>query len=76
MSQAALEKTIDDAFEQRDGISPATKGEMRDAVEAALDLLDRGEARVAEKQADGCLARQSMAEEGRAAVVPPQRHGA
>jgi 2,3,4,5-tetrahydropyridine-2-carboxylate N-succinyltransferase len=52
MSQAGLEKIIDDAFEKRDGVGPATKGEIRDAVEAALDLLDRGEARVAEKQAD------------------------
>src|SRR5687767_7914931 len=52
MSQSGLAKIIDDAFEQRDGVGPATKGEIRDAVEAALDLLDRGEARVAEKQAD------------------------
>jgi 2,3,4,5-tetrahydropyridine-2-carboxylate N-succinyltransferase len=48
-----LAKTIDDAFEKRDGVSPATKGEVRDAVEAALDLLDQGKARVAERQADG-----------------------
>jgi 2,3,4,5-tetrahydropyridine-2,6-dicarboxylate N-succinyltransferase len=53
MSQAELEKIIDDAFEKRDGVGPATKGEIRDAVEAALNLLDRGEARVAEKQTDG-----------------------
>jgi len=48
-----LAKTIDDAFEKRDGISPATKGEVRDAVEAALDLLDSGKVRVAERQSDG-----------------------
>jgi 2,3,4,5-tetrahydropyridine-2-carboxylate N-succinyltransferase len=48
-----LAKTIDDAFEKRDGVSPATKGEVRDAVEAALDLLDQGKARVAERQPDG-----------------------
>jgi 2,3,4,5-tetrahydropyridine-2-carboxylate N-succinyltransferase len=48
-----LEKTIDAAFEARDAISSATRGEVRDAVITALDLLDRGEARVAEKQADG-----------------------
>ncbi|GIK97851.1 MAG: 2,3,4,5-tetrahydropyridine-2,6-dicarboxylate N-succinyltransferase [Alphaproteobacteria bacterium] len=53
MSTADLAKTIDAAFEQREGIGPATTGAARDAVEAALDLLDRGEARVAEKQADG-----------------------
>ena len=34
---------------ERDEVSPTTKGEVRDAVEAALDLLDRGKARVAEK---------------------------
>ena len=53
MPHADLAKTIDDAFEQRDGIGPATKGPVREAVDAALDLLDRGAARVAEKQADG-----------------------
>ena len=46
-----LAKTIDDAFEKRDDVSPTTKGAVREAVEAALDLLDSGEARVAEKQA-------------------------
>jgi 2,3,4,5-tetrahydropyridine-2,6-dicarboxylate N-succinyltransferase len=48
-----LEKTIDAAFDKRDGIGPSTKGPMREAVEAALDLLDRGTARVAERGADG-----------------------
>jgi 2,3,4,5-tetrahydropyridine-2-carboxylate N-succinyltransferase len=53
MSHAELAKTIDDAFETRDGISPASKGAVRDAVEAALDLLDRGKARVAERGQNG-----------------------
>jgi 2,3,4,5-tetrahydropyridine-2-carboxylate N-succinyltransferase len=53
MSHAELAKTIDDAFEQREGIGPATKGSMREAVEAALDLLDRGKVRVAERSANG-----------------------
>jgi 2,3,4,5-tetrahydropyridine-2,6-dicarboxylate N-succinyltransferase len=48
-----LAKTIDDAFEQRNDVSPTTKGAVRDAVENALELLDKGEARVAEKQSDG-----------------------
>ncbi len=52
MPYADLAKTIDDAFEKRDAVSPATKGAVRDAVEAALDLLDRGVLRVAEKQPD------------------------
>ena len=48
-----LSKTVDDAFERRDEVSPATKGAVRDAVESALDLLDRGAARVAERNPDG-----------------------
>ena len=50
---ASLEKTIEKAFEERDTISTATRGETRDAIQSALDLLDRGTARVAERQADG-----------------------
>ncbi len=53
MSHAELAKTIDDAFERRDGIGVTTKGPVRDAVEAAIDLLDRGEVRVAERTQDG-----------------------
>src|SRR6266702_3779578 len=53
MSHAELARTIDDAFDQRDGVGPATKGPVREAVEAALELLDRGEARVAERGANG-----------------------
>ncbi|MEO1985374.1 MAG: 2,3,4,5-tetrahydropyridine-2,6-dicarboxylate N-succinyltransferase [Martelella sp.] len=49
----SLAKTIDDAFENRGEISVSTKGEVRDAVEEALNLLDSGEARVAEKQEHG-----------------------
>jgi 2,3,4,5-tetrahydropyridine-2,6-dicarboxylate N-succinyltransferase len=49
MTDVRLETLIDKAFEDRARITPATKGEAREAVEAALDLLDRGRARVAEK---------------------------
>ena len=52
-SLAALETTLNAAFEARDTVNANTKGEVRDAVELALDLLDKGEARVAERQADG-----------------------
>src|SRR5262245_41360425 len=48
-----LAKTIDGAFEARDGINATSKGAVRAAVEAALDLLDRGQARVAERGANG-----------------------
>lgn len=50
---ASLEKIIEKAFDERDGVSTATRGEVRDAVEHSLLLLDSGAARVAEKQADG-----------------------
>jgi len=50
---ASLAKIIDAAFEGRDKIGPKTKGAVRKAVETALGLLDRGEARVAERQSDG-----------------------
>lgn len=53
MTHADLAKSIDDAFERRDDIGPTTQGAVRDAVEAALNLLDAGKARVAEKQSDG-----------------------
>jgi 2,3,4,5-tetrahydropyridine-2,6-dicarboxylate N-succinyltransferase len=53
MSKADLEKTIEAAFAAREKIGQSTKGEVREAVEAALELLDSGEARVAERQPDG-----------------------
>jgi 2,3,4,5-tetrahydropyridine-2,6-dicarboxylate N-succinyltransferase len=49
MTVIRLETLIDKAFEDRAKITSATKGDVRDAVEAALDMLDRGKARVAEK---------------------------
>src|ERR1700733_5371141 len=53
MPRDDLAKIIDDAFESRNEIRAATKGAVREAVETALDLLDRGAVRVAEKQPDG-----------------------
>ena len=50
MSTAQLQKTIEAAFEARDTINAQTKGEVRDAVTTALNLLDSGVARVAEKR--------------------------
>ncbi|WP_346322967.1 2,3,4,5-tetrahydropyridine-2,6-dicarboxylate N-succinyltransferase [Emcibacter sp. SYSU 3D8] len=52
MSLTSLEPIIDRAWDERDGISLTTTGEVRDAVDSALDALDAGKARVAEK-ADG-----------------------
>ncbi len=53
MSADRLAKTIDDAFEGRDRITPKTRGAVRKAVDSALELLDSGKARVAERRADG-----------------------
>ncbi len=53
MSNDKLAKIIDEAFEARDAIGPKTKGAVRKAVDATLDLLDTGKARVAERQASG-----------------------
>ena len=53
MSLSALESTVNAAFDARDGISTSTKGEVREAVDHALELLDKGETRVAERGADG-----------------------
>jgi 2,3,4,5-tetrahydropyridine-2,6-dicarboxylate N-succinyltransferase len=50
---ASLEKTLETAFDNRDNVNTSTKGEVRDAVEAALNLLDEGKVRVAERGADG-----------------------
>jgi 2,3,4,5-tetrahydropyridine-2-carboxylate N-succinyltransferase len=50
MSTAALESAIEAAWEARDTISPATRGETREAIEATLEALDTGALRVAEKR--------------------------
>ncbi|MEO1205038.1 MAG: 2,3,4,5-tetrahydropyridine-2,6-dicarboxylate N-succinyltransferase [Pseudomonadota bacterium] len=52
-STANLQATIDAAFDARDTVNVATKGEIRDGVETALNMLDSGQLRVAEKGADG-----------------------
>ncbi|KQP46879.1 2,3,4,5-tetrahydropyridine-2,6-dicarboxylate N-succinyltransferase [Methylobacterium sp. Leaf106] len=49
MSHADLSTTIETAWEERASIDVSTKGAVRDAVDEALDLLDSGKARVAEK---------------------------
>jgi 2,3,4,5-tetrahydropyridine-2-carboxylate N-succinyltransferase len=49
MPHARLQTVIETAWDQRETISPATRGEAREAVGTALDLLDSGTLRVAEK---------------------------
>ena len=48
-----LESVIEAAWEERVDVSAATHGEVRDAVESALALLDSGQARVASRGEDG-----------------------
>src|SRR5437868_14698025 len=45
----ALQPVIERAWEERDSIGPATKGEVRVAIDSAIGALDCGEARIAEK---------------------------
>ena len=49
MDTIQLEQIIDNAWDDRDNVSLTTTGEIRDAVGEALNLLDKGECRVAEK---------------------------
>lgn len=51
--RAQLESVIETAWEDRASVSAETRGETREAVEAALALLDSGEARVATRGGDG-----------------------
>jgi 2,3,4,5-tetrahydropyridine-2-carboxylate N-succinyltransferase len=52
MTHSALATVIDAAFERRGEFTPKNApGEVRDAVERAIALLDSGQARVAEKRA-------------------------
>ncbi|WP_226780147.1 2,3,4,5-tetrahydropyridine-2,6-dicarboxylate N-succinyltransferase [Oceaniglobus trochenteri] len=53
MSNAALETAIESAWDARDTITPATKGETREAIEDTLNALDSGKLRVAERQENG-----------------------
>jgi 2,3,4,5-tetrahydropyridine-2,6-dicarboxylate N-succinyltransferase len=53
MTDSQLQATIDAAWDARDRITTTTRGATRDAIEAALDGLDAGTLRVAEKSAQG-----------------------
>jgi 2,3,4,5-tetrahydropyridine-2,6-dicarboxylate N-succinyltransferase len=58
MSVSELEPIIEAAWEDRDAITIDTQGDVRDAINGALDALDSGAARVAEKGADGWVVNQ------------------
>lgn len=49
----SLSQTIETAFEDRDSVNTGTRGAVRDAVETALNLLDGGKVRVAQRGEDG-----------------------
>ena len=53
MTSSDLAQTIDAAWEDRAAIGVSTRGAVREAVEAAIESLDDGRARVAEKAKDG-----------------------
>ena len=42
MGEGQLESIIDKAWEDRESITSSTTGEIRDAVEAALEAMDSG----------------------------------
>ena len=50
MANDNLEAVIEAAWVARETLSPSTTGEVREAIESALDLLDSGGVRVAEKK--------------------------
>ncbi|WP_424813654.1 2,3,4,5-tetrahydropyridine-2,6-dicarboxylate N-succinyltransferase [Roseococcus sp. YIM B11640] len=49
----SLQSTIEALWEKRDTLSATTQGAPREAVEAALEMLDSGQARVAEPKDGG-----------------------
>jgi len=58
MTDDTLRATIEELWERRDTLSAATGGAARDAVLAALDALDAGRLRVAERQDEGWVVNQ------------------
>ena len=53
MNLQSLQKRIEDAWAVRDTISSDTRGDARDAIEEALEALDAGALRVAQRDAQG-----------------------
>lgn len=52
-TMADLKTVIEGAWEARESLNAGTKGEMREAVDTALSMLDSGQARIAVKTAEG-----------------------
>ena len=53
MDHAGLEAAIEAAWDDRENVTGATQGAVRDAVDTALAAMDSGALRVAERAADG-----------------------
>jgi 2,3,4,5-tetrahydropyridine-2-carboxylate N-succinyltransferase len=53
MSNAQLEAAIESAWDARDTITIATKGEVREAITDTMNALDSGKLRVAERRENG-----------------------
>jgi 2,3,4,5-tetrahydropyridine-2-carboxylate N-succinyltransferase len=53
MDTQTMQQVIDAAFDDIAAVSAETQGDVRDAVNGALDALDSGALRVAEKAAKG-----------------------
>lgn len=58
MQDQALMNVIDQAWEDRDTLGTDTRGDVRDAVETALNMLDSGEVRVASREDNGWVVHQ------------------
>lgn len=58
MQDQALMDTIEKAWEDRNSLNISTGGEIREAVQTALDLLDNGKVRVAAKIDDAWIVNQ------------------
>ena len=58
MATSDLQETIEAAYEDRNSISPETSGPVREAIDTALDGLDSGTLRVAEKSVHGWIVNQ------------------
>jgi 2,3,4,5-tetrahydropyridine-2-carboxylate N-succinyltransferase len=53
MTNDTLKTILESAWEDRANLNTGTRGDVRDAVHTALDMLDSGKARIAEKTANG-----------------------
>ena len=53
-----FQAVIERAWDERDSLGAGTKGEVRQAVDAAIGALDSGAARIAEKQGDEWIVHQ------------------